>query len=404
MQSHFNITDSALDDRTIVFDNLCGISNIEVPDEYISQYFKVKDQGSSMKCVGFSLSSYSEIVEMMRLGAKDINPLSAQFIYYNSGKPCKNGTSILEALKGLKKYGVCLEELCHVSGGDTSESMQKPTIEAYQDAEQRKIDGYAQVSDNIEALCKAIYKNGAVNVSLKYASSMLNTIEGWMKKPPCTSTILGNHSVLWIGYSKSKRYFVQLNSYGERQGRFGIEFVPFDVLNWKLGKYQYSIDRVFREAWTILDETQIKDHDFHYNNQPKEVIAEPNPINILMQLGSKVVKVNGIEKTLDTAPVSKNNITYVPIRFISENLGCDCKFKMINNVGNIFITDLVTSRRVDLACGQKIGYVNGQEYVLLSAPYIDENSRTLVPLRAVGEMLGCDVVYKKEDKTITIRR
>jgi len=44
--------------------------------------------------------------------------------------------------------------------------------------------------------------------------------------------------------------------------------------------------------------------------------------NVFIRLGSKVAKVNGVEKTMESSPILINEKTFVPLRFVSENLGC----------------------------------------------------------------------------------
>ncbi|MHC1747505.1 MAG: stalk domain-containing protein [Cellulosilyticaceae bacterium] len=408
----FGMLDSPSDERDHVWANICGLSKEELPKKFLNKHVYVKDQGNSMKCVGFAASSLMESIEMMRMNQENIPMLSAQFIYYNSGNPNENGTTPRDALTGLKEYGVCKDSLCPISVGDTLASMPKPSKEAYEEAKQRKIDGYAQVT-RLEDIKKAVVKNGGCLVSMLYYADMLHPQSGYIGEPT-SSTKLGNHFKLISGYDddheadiKGKHYkgfFVQLNSYGENQGVFGLEYVPYDMLNWVGGKYQYSIDKIFREAWAIYDDTQIMNDRFHYNAQDGEVIAKPKPINITLKVNVKVATVNGENKTLDASPILKNNTTFLPIRFVAENMGCKVDFKKINDRDNVFIRDLTTARKVDLLLGATVGYVDGKEYVMLQAPYIDAKSgRTLVPVRAVAEMLGCNVEWIK-DGTIKITR
>lgn len=57
-------------------------------------------------------------------------------------------------------------------------------------------------------------------------------------------------------------------------------------------------------------------------------------MRIEMEVGSKDVFVDGVWKVLDVAPEIKNNRTLVPIRFISEEMGCTVDY----NNGKIVIT------------------------------------------------------------------
>jgi hypothetical protein len=41
-----------------------------------------------------------------------------------------------------------------------------------------------------------------------------------------------------------------------------------------------------------------------------------------MTIGSKTITVDGTESDMDVAPFIQNSRTFVPIRFVSEALGC----------------------------------------------------------------------------------
>ncbi|MDI3480813.1 MAG: hypothetical protein PWQ97_468 [Tepidanaerobacteraceae bacterium] len=46
-----------------------------------------------------------------------------------------------------------------------------------------------------------------------------------------------------------------------------------------------------------------------------------NSMRIELHINSNVIKVNGVQKSIDTAPFIKDNRTFVPIRFIAEEMG-----------------------------------------------------------------------------------
>ena len=49
--------------------------------------------------------------------------------------------------------------------------------------------------------------------------------------------------------------------------------------------------------------------------------------------------------------------------------------------------------------------VNGEELAFADAqPFLDGNGRTMVPIRAVGEAMGCEVYWNRESKTIYLFR
>ncbi len=54
-----------------------------------------------------------------------------------------------------------------------------------------------------------------------------------------------------------------------------------------------------------------------------------------MWLNSRNLRVNGVEATMDVAPVSIGGRTFVPIRFSADNL--DAKTDWVNSTREVFI-------------------------------------------------------------------
>lgn len=52
-------------------------------------------------------------------------------------------------------------------------------------------------------------------------------------------------------------------------------------------------------------------------------IIKKDNINIVITLGSNKAQVNGMDYYLDSVAFAENNRTYLPVRFISENLGAE---------------------------------------------------------------------------------
>ncbi|MBS6720313.1 MAG: copper amine oxidase N-terminal domain-containing protein [Peptoniphilus harei] len=99
----------------------------------------------------------------------------------------------------------------------------------------------------------------------------------------------------------------------------------------------------------------------------------------------------------DVYPYIKNNRTYVPIRFIAEELGYDVKWDGANR--KVTMTNDGTT--VELTIGSNKMMVNGKT-VLLDAPAEIRDDRTFVPLRAIAEAFGEKVDYSKDYKAVYI--
>lgn len=99
----------------------------------------------------------------------------------------------------------------------------------------------------------------------------------------------------------------------------------------------------------------------------------------------------------DVYPYIKNSRTYVPIRFIAEELGYDVKWDGANK--KVTMTNDGTT--VELTIGSNKMMVNGKA-VLLDAPAEIRDDRTFVPLRAIAEAFGEKVDYSKDYKAVYI--
>lgn len=99
----------------------------------------------------------------------------------------------------------------------------------------------------------------------------------------------------------------------------------------------------------------------------------------------------------DVYPYIKNNRTYVPIRFIAEELGYDVKWDGANR--KVTMTNDGTT--VELTIGSNKMMVNGKT-VLLDAPAEIRDDRTFVPLRAIAEAFGEKVDYSNDYKAVYI--
>jgi len=123
--------------------------------------------------------------------------------------------------------------------------------------------------------------------------------------------------------------------------------------------------------------------------------------------GTEVIEVtlNESEIEFDVLPEIKNNRTMVPLRATFEAFDMEVNWNSL--LGK------VTATRDDLTIvlyiGMTIAYVNGEEMVIDSTPYIT-NGRTMVPIRFIAESTGAvvqwdainrQVAISSEDSTIT---
>lgn len=99
----------------------------------------------------------------------------------------------------------------------------------------------------------------------------------------------------------------------------------------------------------------------------------------------------------DVAPYIKNSRTYVPIRFIAEELGFDVKWDA--KTKKVSMSDGKST--VELTIGSKTMLVNGKK-VKLDDPAEIKDQRTFVPLRAIAEAFGKKVEYSNDYRAVCI--
>ena len=109
------------------------------------------------------------------------------------------------------------------------------------------------------------------------------------------------------------------------------------------------------------------------------------------------VFINNSQVTFDTQPQIINDSTFVPMRKIFEELGASVEW----NDSDKSIKATKDSKVVTLYIDKTYCEVDGKKQETGIAPQIID-SRTLVPLRMVSELLDCDVNWNGETRKIDI--
>lgn len=131
------------------------------------------------------------------------------------------------------------------------------------------------------------------------------------------------------------------------------------------------------------------------------LMASLTSTNILAATNTKSQEIklviNSVPVTSGAKPIIKNGRTLAPIRVISESLGASVNWDKA--------TQKVTVKKgadtIELTINKKQAKVNGVTQILDQAPILHNNS-TMLPLRFVGEMLGCDVAWDSKTRTVTV--
>jgi hypothetical protein len=112
---------------------------------------------------------------------------------------------------------------------------------------------------------------------------------------------------------------------------------------------------------------------------------------------SPKVTLDGKQLTFDVPPVIDSGRTLVPLRAIFEALGATVQW----NANNQTIVATKGDTSIQLTVGKTSATKNGVQIALDVPPKIIDG-RTLVPLRFIGEALGCQVNWDESTQTVSI--
>ncbi|MFC4804749.1 copper amine oxidase N-terminal domain-containing protein [Filifactor villosus] len=119
---------------------------------------------------------------------------------------------------------------------------------------------------------------------------------------------------------------------------------------------------------------------------------------VVMVLGNKNATVNGQEVILPFPPQSIGGRTYLPLRFLSEQiLGTAPSFH--SDTGQITVDTGTMSATVTL--NKKEAVLNGQEVQMPEPPIVRENT-TLLPLKFFVDNFGLNVSYDPQKKEVVV--
>lgn len=126
-------------------------------------------------------------------------------------------------------------------------------------------------------------------------------------------------------------------------------------------------------------------------------LATESQINIVKSNNDVNVRISGSRISFDQNPVIYNDRTMVPMRKIFEELGADVSWDGATGTASGKRGD----RTVRVSVGSNEMYVNKKK-ITLDTPPIILSDRTLVPVRAVAEGMGCDVDWIPSSSTVTV--
>ncbi|RCX20348.1 copper amine oxidase-like protein [Fontibacillus phaseoli] len=92
--------------------------------------------------------------------------------------------------------------------------------------------------------------------------------------------------------------------------------------------------------------------------------------------------------------ISKKNTSFVPLRYLSEQL--DAEVKWTPGSKQIVIIDDITGAQITVSVGSKEASVNGNKVTLDQPVFVHQDGTMYVPLRFIAESLGATVTVDEE--------
>ncbi len=118
---------------------------------------------------------------------------------------------------------------------------------------------------------------------------------------------------------------------------------------------------------------------------------------VVLWIDNDVATVGGTTYVMDAKPQIKNDVTIVPVRFLSNALGAEVEYDSNANCVNINLD----GKEMTLWIDSILARVDG-EYTTLSMPASLVNNRLMVPIRFISENFGAHVQWDAGSRSITI--
>lgn len=189
----------------------------------------------------------------------------------------------------------------------------------------------------------------------------------------------------------------------------------FKIERKKQGGSYATVGTVYRNITSYVDTGLDKNTKYYYrvgayNGSGSSAYASEISVTtpgdetiIKLAIGKTSYSVNGLPKTMDTAPFIQEGRTLLPIRFITEAIGANTAWN--NDERKVTIT--LNEKTIELWIGRNYARVNGENRSIDPAntsvtPIIVEPGRTMLPLRFISENLGAQVGWDSAAREVTV--
>lgn len=232
------------------------------------------------------------------------------------------------------------------------------------------IEGYAFIDRNKEEEMKKALKAGMpVVMSIDAGGGMKYKFDGIIDYDDNFSD-MGRHAVCVVGWRiiNERTYWIIINSWGTTSGYKGLWF--------------------FDSRRKTYDTISISDTITPIKKKCKKVE---------FIVGSSEFVADGVTKTFEAAPYIKNRRTYLPVRFVAENLGASVEWNPETGVATIRSEEAV----IIISHKSRTITINGKNFLMDVIPEI-VNNRMMVPIRFIAEALNCKVDWSEKESKATI--
>lgn len=195
-------------------------------------YLTSIEEQVGMSCVANTCAGAYEYLAKRHLGQSD--DVSRLFIYFNAraesgDEDVDEGTSLQDAIEGLKKYGACHEKLWP---NDEDAINEEPSTEAYEHAAHFKIAEAEYIETDLNLWKHTLADGYPIAFCLNTFTSFDNatTNRGRVPMPKAYEQEReeeGWHAMLCVGYLDKDQLFIVRNSWGMEWGDQGYCYIPY---------------------------------------------------------------------------------------------------------------------------------------------------------------------------------
>ena len=135
--------------------------------------------------------------------------------------------------------------------------------------------------------------------------------------------------------------------------------------------------------------------------EPPPEPPKPKPVVLTFAIGSNLMTVDGLQKTLDVKPIIIEGRTYLPARYVVEPLGGWVAWYADEKK----VSCTLKEKTLEMWVGKPTAKLGGKDVSIDQNPSVTpviRSGRTLVPMRFLCESLGCEVSWDEVSKKVTI--